>query len=144
MESTFVTGPAPDLSPLQRTSHCSGNYGQAIDKVDTTSLENSPQTKKANASDVVAMPPILSLYQTEAPSHLDVTDYQACYLAHQLTRLGAVGEIDQISATPFDAKVDFNPHQVDAALVVYDDPDPYIGKMVSQAESRVVEEQVIE
>jgi adenine-specific DNA-methyltransferase len=52
------------------------------------------------------MPPTLSSQQSEAPSHLAVTDYQACYFAHHLTRLGAVGEIDQISSTLFDAKVD--------------------------------------
>lgn len=64
----------------------------------------------------------LSSQQTEAPSHLAVTDYQACYFAHHLTRLGAVGEIDQISSTLFDAKVDLNPHQVDAALFALANP----------------------
>ena len=68
------------------------------------------------------MAPISSSQQTEAPSHLAVTDYQACYFAHHLTRLGAVGEIDQISSTLFDAKVDLNPHQVDAALFALANP----------------------
>ncbi len=64
----------------------------------------------------------LSSQQTEASPHLAVTDYQACYFAHHLTRLGAVGEIDQISSTLFDAKVDLNPHQVDAALFALANP----------------------
>ncbi|MCS7466458.1 DEAD/DEAH box helicase [Stieleria sp. ICT_E10.1] len=51
-----------------------------------------------------------------------ITPHQACYFAHQLTRQGEVGELDQISSTLFDSKVDLNPHQVDAALFALANP----------------------
>jgi SNF2 family DNA or RNA helicase len=51
-----------------------------------------------------------------------ITPQQACYFAHQLTRQGEVGELDQISSTLFDSKVDLNPHQVDAALFALANP----------------------
>jgi len=51
-----------------------------------------------------------------------LTAHQACYYAHELTRLGQVGELDRLSTTLFDAKVDLNPHQVDAALFVLANP----------------------
>jgi superfamily II DNA or RNA helicase len=50
------------------------------------------------------------------------TPYQACYYAHELTRLGTVGELDRLSTTLFDSKVDLNPHQVDAALFAIANP----------------------
>lgn len=53
-------------------------------------------------------PNISSLTQT--------SDYQASYYAHDLTRLGEIGEMDRLGTTLFDSKVDLNPHQVDAAL----------------------------
>jgi superfamily II DNA or RNA helicase len=48
--------------------------------------------------------------------------HQACYYAHDLTRLGQVGELERLSATLFDSKVDLNPHQVDAALFALSNP----------------------
>jgi superfamily II DNA or RNA helicase len=51
-----------------------------------------------------------------------ISPYQACYYAHELTRLGAVGELDRLSTTLFDSKVDLNPHQVDAALFAISNP----------------------
>ncbi|QDU33061.1 RNA polymerase-associated protein RapA [Poriferisphaera corsica] len=60
---------------------------------------------------------------TETSLQVDrISDQQACYYAHELTRVGAVGEIDRLSATLFDAKVDLNPHQVDAALFAISNP----------------------
>ncbi len=53
---------------------------------------------------------------------LSVTPFQACYFAHELTRLGAVGEFDRLSTTLFDSKVDLNPHQVEAALFAVSNP----------------------
>lgn len=51
-----------------------------------------------------------------------ISPHQACYFAHDLTRLGAVGELDRLSTTLFDSKVDLNPHQVDAALFAISNP----------------------
>ena len=53
---------------------------------------------------------------------IPVSPYQACYYAHELTRLGAVGEMDRLSTTLFDSKVDLNPHQIDAALFAISNP----------------------
>ena len=47
---------------------------------------------------------------------------QACYYAHDLIRLGAVGQLDRLSTTLFDSKVDLNPHQVEAALFAISNP----------------------
>lgn len=51
-----------------------------------------------------------------------ITSHQACYYAHELTRLGSVGEINRLSTTLFDSKVDLNPHQVEAALFALSNP----------------------
>ena len=51
-----------------------------------------------------------------------LSSHQACYYAHELTRLGAVGELDRLSTTLFDSKVDLNPHQVDATLFACRNP----------------------
>ncbi len=53
---------------------------------------------------------------------MQISLYQACYYAHELTRLGAVGELDRLSTTLFDSKVDMNPHQVEAALFAISNP----------------------
>lgn len=51
-----------------------------------------------------------------------IAPHQACYFAHELTRLGSVGEFDRLSTTLFDSKVDLNPHQVEAALFALSNP----------------------
>jgi len=51
-----------------------------------------------------------------------ISPHQACYYAHELTRLGSVGELDRLSTTLFDSKVDLNPHQVEAALFALSNP----------------------
>lgn len=53
---------------------------------------------------------------------MSLCPHQACYYAHELTRLGAVGEMDRLSTTLFDSKVDLNPHQVEAALFAIANP----------------------
>jgi ERCC4-related helicase len=53
---------------------------------------------------------------------MPLSPHQACYYAHDLTRLGAVGEMDRLSTTLFDSKVDLNPHQVEAALFAISNP----------------------
>jgi len=51
-----------------------------------------------------------------------VTAHQAAYYAHDLTRLGEIGNVDRLSTTLFDSKVDLNPHQVEAALFAIANP----------------------
>jgi hypothetical protein len=55
-------------------------------------------------------------------STMNLSAHQACYFAHELTKLGEVGEFDRLSTTLFDSKVDLNPHQVDAALFAMANP----------------------
>ena len=50
-----------------------------------------------------------------------ISDHHACYFAHELTRQAAQG-IDQLSASLFDAAVDLNPHQIEAALYFFRSP----------------------
>lgn|SRR5258708_35234126 len=50
-----------------------------------------------------------------------VTAYHAKYYAHDLTRR-ASGGLDRISMSLFDATVDLNPHQIEAALFALHSP----------------------
>lgn len=58
---------------------------------------------------------------TRPPKFADISDHHACYFAHELTRHAAQG-IDQLSASLFDAAVDLNPHQIEAALYFFRSP----------------------
>lgn len=51
-----------------------------------------------------------------------LTPYQACYLAHDLSRKCAPDDPDRINASVFDASIDLNPHQIDAALFALESP----------------------
>ena len=58
----------------------------------------------------------------ESSSHpAPMTVYQAKYFAHDLTRR-AVNGIDRLSMSLFDAAVDLNPHQIEAALFALQSP----------------------
>src|SRR5574338_1316024 len=50
-----------------------------------------------------------------------LTDHHAKYFAHDLTRRGAAG-LDRLSMSLFDAAVDLNPHQIEAALFALQSP----------------------
>jgi superfamily II DNA or RNA helicase len=50
------------------------------------------------------------------------TDYHAAYYAHQLTRRSASDTIAKIGSSLFNATVDLNPHQLDAALFAFRSP----------------------
>ena len=50
-----------------------------------------------------------------------VTAHHAKYFAHDLTRRGT-GGIDRLSMSLFDAAVDLNPHQIEAALFALESP----------------------
>lgn len=51
-----------------------------------------------------------------------VTAYHAKYYAWELTRRRRGGDVDRISQSLFDACVDLNPHQIDAALFALQNP----------------------
>jgi len=50
------------------------------------------------------------------------TDYQAKYVAHELTKRHAAGDLEKLAGALVDAQVDLNPHQVDAALFAFHSP----------------------
>jgi hypothetical protein len=52
---------------------------------------------------------------------MTLTTYHAKYFAHDLTRR-AVGGMDRLSMSLFDAAVDLNPHQIEAALFALESP----------------------
>jgi hypothetical protein len=52
---------------------------------------------------------------------MNVTAYHARYYAHDLTRRAASG-LDRLSTSLFDAAVDLNPHQIEAALFALESP----------------------
>lgn len=52
----------------------------------------------------------------------ELTDYHAKYFAYELTRLRRGGGVERISQSLFDAAVDLNPHQIDAALFALQNP----------------------
>lgn len=63
-----------------------------------------------------------ALRRIKGQASMALSPHQACYYAHELTRLGTVGEIERLSTTLFDSKVDLNPHQVEAALFAISNP----------------------
>jgi len=50
-----------------------------------------------------------------------ITDYHAKYFAHELSRVGGSG-VDRLGRALFDACVDLNPHQIEAALFALRSP----------------------
>ena len=50
------------------------------------------------------------------------TPYHAKYFAYELTRQAAGTDPDRLSRALFDAQVDLNPHQIDAALFALRSP----------------------
>lgn len=51
-----------------------------------------------------------------------LTAYQAQYFAYELTRKRSADDLDKLTASLQDAKVDMNPHQVEAALFAFKSP----------------------
>src|SRR5690606_13696064 len=64
------------------------------------------------------------LDRLDGPSFSDVpiTLFQAKYFAEMLSRQIPFGGEDQLSSVIVDARVDLNPHQVDAALFAFKSP----------------------
>ncbi len=50
------------------------------------------------------------------------TPYHAAYYAHELTRRSASDSIEKLGSSLFNATVDLNPHQLDAALFAFRSP----------------------
>jgi superfamily II DNA or RNA helicase len=53
---------------------------------------------------------------------MSFTDFHAKYLAHELTRRCASDDVEKLAPVLADARVDLNPHQVDAALFAFRSP----------------------
>ena len=53
---------------------------------------------------------------------MSITDYQAKYLAYELTKRCSSDSLDKLAAAVAGAQVDLNPHQVDAALFAFQSP----------------------
>jgi superfamily II DNA/RNA helicase len=53
---------------------------------------------------------------------MKITEYHAKYFAHELSILHANNGVDRLSQSLFDACVDLNPHQIEAALFALDNP----------------------
>ncbi len=51
-----------------------------------------------------------------------ITEYHAKYYAHELTKTGPSNETNRLASAMFDAQVELNPHQVDAALFAFQSP----------------------
>lgn len=51
-----------------------------------------------------------------------ITGYHAKYYANELTCRHAADSVDRLSQSLFDASVDLNPHQIDAALFALRNP----------------------
>jgi hypothetical protein len=52
----------------------------------------------------------------------DLTDYHAKYYAYELTRRYSADSLEKLASTFAGAKVDLNPHQLDAALFAFGSP----------------------
>jgi superfamily II DNA/RNA helicase len=52
----------------------------------------------------------------------NLSPHQAKYFAHELTRLASAENVDRLTQSLFDAAVDLNPHQIDAALFALQKP----------------------
>ena len=53
---------------------------------------------------------------------MNLTDYHAKYFAHELTKRCSADSVDKLAGAVAGAQVDFNPHQVDAALFAFNSP----------------------
>jgi adenine-specific DNA-methyltransferase len=54
---------------------------------------------------------------------MNLTDYQAKYYAHELTKRCPSDSVEKLAGPVAGAQVDLNPHQVDAALFTFDRTD---------------------
>ena len=57
-----------------------------------------------------------ALFAAPTALPVDLTPHHARYFALELQRRGLAGQVQAVGAALFDARVDLNPHQVEAAL----------------------------
>ena len=53
---------------------------------------------------------------------MSLTEYQAAYFAHELSRRYSLSDSEKLAPALADAQVDLNPHQLDAALFAFQSP----------------------
>lgn len=53
---------------------------------------------------------------------MPITEYHSKYFAHELSKRGSPTSIEKLAGTLMDARVDLNPHQVEAALFAFKSP----------------------
>ncbi|HDS6517131.1 TPA: DEAD/DEAH box helicase [Klebsiella oxytoca] len=53
---------------------------------------------------------------------MPIAEYHAKYFAHELSKRGSPTSIEKLAGTLMDARVDLNPHQVEAALFAFKSP----------------------
>jgi len=53
---------------------------------------------------------------------MNLTDYQAKYFAHELTKRCPSDSLEKLAGALVDAQVDLNPHQIEAALFAFRSP----------------------
>ena len=53
---------------------------------------------------------------------MQITDYHAKYYTYELTKRYSSDSLEKLTASLFDAQVDLNPHQIDAALFAFQSP----------------------
>lgn len=53
---------------------------------------------------------------------MQITGYHAKYFAYELTKRCSSDSLEKLTASLFDAQVDLNPHQIDAALFAFQSP----------------------
>ena len=53
---------------------------------------------------------------------MQITEYHAKYFAHELSKHSASTSVEKLAGTLMDARVDLNPHQVEAALFAFKSP----------------------
>ncbi len=61
-----------------------------------------------------------------------ITDCHAKYFAHELSKRHSVADAEKLAGTLFDAQVDLNPHQVEAALKDLDEQIKALKKEICQ------------
>jgi hypothetical protein len=59
-----------------------------------------------------------------ASFHMSLTPHHAKYFAHELTKRSSSESVDKLASALWDAQVDLNPHQIDAALFAFRSPPP--------------------
>lgn len=60
--------------------------------------------------------------KTEHSNPMTLTDYQAKYFAHELTRSFPSDSVEKVTVAFAGAQVDLNPHQIDADLFAFNSP----------------------